>query len=153
MVTISSGTRTIYTAYSAELYESLFAKITNISPDETRFLSSLPVDRIENIFHFWLQESLTTFTDNKWVDGQDFTYTARQARVRIGNWVQTLVNTWKIGEIAEAANAIGVQSEFAHEMELSSREHATDKSNSKTMSVLLKFGEGFKMLIPSQAVN
>lgn len=126
MTDISSGTRTVYTGYSTELYESLFDKITNISPDETRFLSTLSRDKIDSIYHFWLQESLSTFQDNKWVDGQDFTYTARDARTRVGNWVQTLANTWKIGEIAEAANAIGVQSEFAHEMELSSREHATD---------------------------
>lgn len=129
MAAPSSGARTVYTGYGSgqlEIRESLWDKLTNITHNECKFVNAFPTEKIDNIYHSWLQETLTTFQPNAWSDAQEFTFTARGARTRVGNWVQTLANTFKTGDLANAADAAGVENEYAHEAMLAGLEHMTD---------------------------
>ena len=129
MASPSSGARTVYTAYGSgqlEIRESLWDKLTNITHDEVRFVTAFPSEKIGNIYDSWLQESLNAPASNKWSDAQEFTFTARAARTRVGNWVQTLANPFKTGDLANAADSVGVTTEYAHELELNGKEHMLD---------------------------
>jgi hypothetical protein len=129
MAAPSSGARTVYTAYGTgqlEIRESLWDKLTNITRDDSKFVNMFPSEKIGNIYHSWLQESLAAPKANAWSDAEDFTFSARAARTRVGNWVQTFANTYKTGDLANAADSVGVVNEFAHETELAGIEHMTD---------------------------
>lgn len=125
-MTLSSGAKTVYTEYGVSERESLFDYITNIDVYDTPFLSALPKGSTNEIYTSWLQESLSTFQSNSHTDAETYTFSARSARTRIGNWVQYFQDTWKVGRIMEAVDEAGVKSEYQHEMQLALKEHSTD---------------------------
>ena len=126
MASTATGAQTWYEEYGISLAESVFDAIQNVSRDDHILFSELPKTKASAVKEEWLTESLSTFADNAHSDAETYAYTQRSARTRLSNWVQYFNSTWRVGRIREAVDEYGVKSEYAHAMDLSLREHATD---------------------------
>jgi len=99
--------------------EDVLDVITQISPDETPFLTRLAVGRCFAKYHEWLTDSLDsgTATGGAVAEGDIPSNKALTARVRKGNYTQISAYTFGISGTQQAITNYGVDSEYAYQLE------------------------------------
>lgn len=106
--------------------EDLTDVITNISPLETPFLSKFGKVAVKNTLHEWQTDSLASATENKAIEGADYSFSKVAARTRTGNYTQIAVTPVEVSDSQRAMNVAGLEDEFAYQMAKKMKEHARD---------------------------
>lgn len=106
--------------------EDLIDAITNISPFETPFLSSLGKVKATAAYHEWSTDSLATATANAQKEGAEYAYAVKTAPARAGNYVQIFQNTVEVSDLERALNPAGIDDMFAYQMAKALKEQARD---------------------------
>lgn len=104
-----------YSAYDAVgLREDLSDDIFRVTPSDTPFVSAIGRTTAKALFHEWQTHSLASVdTTNAQIEGDEFTYTAPSATVRVGNRTQILRKSYIISGSLEAVDKAGRDSEIA----------------------------------------
>jgi hypothetical protein len=104
--------------------EELSNLITDISPEETPFVSNIGRGSVSNTHYEWLTDALgAASTTNAVIEGADLdggaaerVYTDATARVRLGNYTQISRKTVSISGSQRAVNNAGVSDELAYQV-------------------------------------
>lgn len=106
--------------------EDLSDVITNISPQDTPFLSTFGRVKVTAVTHEWLTDSLASAADNAQIEAVDYTFTRPASRTRLSNWVQDLTTLVEVSDRQRAIMTAGLEDEFAYQMAKKAKEHARD---------------------------
>lgn len=106
--------------------EDLLDVITNISPEETPFLSRFGKSKANNRLHEWLTDSLADAAENKKIEGYDYSFAARSVRTRVNNYTQIFQTAVEVSDTQREINTAGMEDEFAYQMAKAMKEHARD---------------------------
>lgn len=96
--------------------ESLSDIITNISPTETPFISSIGKSTAKSNYVEWLTDELSSATSNKQIDGDEFSGSALNAAERFGNYCQISWKVMVVSRRAESLTKAGRKSEMSYQM-------------------------------------
>ena len=111
-----SNTITRYDANKV-VREDLSNVITNISPEDTVFLSNIGQEKADQTYHEWLTDSLKTATaDNAAIEGDEATPDARAAQNRVGNYTQISRIVIGVTGTLEAVKKAGMRGALAYEL-------------------------------------
>jgi hypothetical protein len=110
--------------------EDLINIITNISPEETVFMSRIGKVSAKARYHEWLTESLqASNSGNAIVEGASATFASGDMtpRSRLGNYTQILRKPWSTSYTQDEVEKAGVAgTEFDHQRALKTKELARD---------------------------
>lgn len=106
--------------------EDLAEVIFNISPEETPMLSRFQKVKAKARLHEWLTDSLASATENKFIEGADYTFAKRTARTRLQNFTQISVTPVDVSDTQRSVDTAGMADEFAYQMANAMKEHARD---------------------------
>ena len=106
--------------------EDLIDVITNISPEDTPFLSSLGKVKATAAYHEWSTDSLATATANAQREGAEYVYTLKTTPARAGNYVQIFQNLAEVSDLERALNPAGIDDMYAYQMAKCLKEQARD---------------------------
>ena len=120
-----------YVSYSAKgVREDLSDVISNISPEDTVFMSNIGKDSCENTFFEWQQDALASVnTGNAYVEGDDVDTVGLEsstATTRVGNYVQISRKSAIVSGTHEAIKRAGRKREMAYQMAKRSAELKRD---------------------------
>jgi hypothetical protein len=120
-----------YTTYSVKgMREDLSDIISNISPEDTVFMSNVGKTDVKNTYFEWQQDALASVdTANAQLEGDDVdsgTLQAATATTRIGNYVQISRKTAIVSGTMEATDRAGRNKEMAYQMSKRSAELKRD---------------------------
>jgi len=111
-----SNTITRYDATKV-VREDLSNVITNISPEDTVFLSNIGQEKADQTYHEWLTDSLKTATaDNAAIEGDEATPDARATQNRVGNYTQISRIVIGVTGTIEAVKKAGMKGMMAYEI-------------------------------------
>lgn len=97
--------------------EDLSNVITNISPEDTVFISNVGQEKADQTYHEWLTDSLKTATaDNAAIEGDAATPDARAAQNRVGNYTQISRIVIGVTGTLEAVKKAGIKGMMAYEI-------------------------------------
>jgi len=108
------------------LREDLIDVISNISPVDTWFQSSIGSGVAKQKYHEWQTDALASPAANKQVEGNQWTATAITPTVRTGNYCQILGKAFLIAESQEDASKAGRSSEVNYQKANKLKELAND---------------------------
>jgi len=118
---------TLLTTTSVGNREDLINVITNISPEQTPFLSALGKTKATAVNHEWLTDTLSAPADNAVIEGADVVATPTLGvRTRLGNHIQNFQKIGKISDVQEQVNKAGLTSEYAYQLQKATKELARD---------------------------
>lgn len=129
---ILSGTGDSYTLSSSvgkgrHLREDLMDMITNVSPDETPFLSALKTSKASGVYHEWLTHTLATpAVANVAIEGNVYTFATPSVLTRNYNVTQINAKTVAVSGTQEAVMKAGMKSEMAYRIVQAVKELKTD---------------------------
>lgn len=106
--------------------EDLIDVITNISPIDTPFLSSLGKVKATAAYHEWSTDSLATATANAKKEGDDYSFALKTTPARTGAYVQMFQNTAEVSDLERELNPAGIDDMFAYQMAKCLKEQARD---------------------------
>lgn len=113
--------------------EDLINLITNISPEETVFMSRIGKGNARARLHEWLTESLqASNSGNAIVEGASATFASGDStvRVRVNNYTQILRRVWSSSYTQDEVEKAGVAgTEFDHQRALKTKELARDMNS------------------------
>ena len=106
-----------FTTYSAKgIREDLSNVIYNISPEETPFVSNIGKGTIANTSFDWQTDALAAAGANAQLEGDESSYDAVTATVRLNNYAQISRKTVVISGTEEKVNKAGRRSELAYQI-------------------------------------
>ena len=111
---IATNTFTTYTAKGIK--EDLSSVISNISPEETPFVSNVGKGTISNTTFDWQTDSLSAAGANAQLEGDETSYDAVVATVRLQNFAQISRKSVVISGTEEKVNKAGRKSELAYQI-------------------------------------
>jgi len=106
--------------------EDLLDIITNISPTDTPFFSSVAKGSCSATLHEWLTDALAAAAANAHIEGGTPTYPALPVRTRLTNYTQILTNPFQVSRTQERTLKAGIQSEVAYQATKKLEEHKLD---------------------------
>ena len=95
--------------------EDLSDVITNISPEETPFLTKARKTRARNTLHEWQTDSLRASAANAHIEGDATTAEARTATSRLGNYTQIFKNAVVVPDTDDGLDKAGRAKEIAYQ--------------------------------------
>ena len=95
--------------------EDLSDIITNISPEETPFMTKSGKTRASNTLHEWQTDSLRASAANAHIEGDATTAEARSATTRLGNYTQIFKNAVVVPDTDEGLDKAGRAREIAYQ--------------------------------------
>lgn len=114
-MSLISGTMTRYDANA--LREDLENTITNISPEDTVFLSSIGRQNVRQTLHEWPSDTLASVDgSNAQFEGDDASFTTPASVVRSGNYCQISRKTCIVSDTLEVVDKAGRTRELAYQM-------------------------------------
>jgi hypothetical protein len=117
-----------FTTYSAKgIREDLSNVITNISPEETPFMSNIGRENVTNTLYEWQTDALAAAAANAQLEGDDVTFEAVTATVRLQNYAQISRKTIVLSNTEEVVNKAGRRSEIAYQIAKRSAELKRDQ--------------------------
>lgn len=122
---MASGTA-ISSFHSPTNREDLIDVVTNISPTDTPFLSSLGKVKATAAYHEWSTDSLATAAANAQIEGEDYSFAVKTTPSRTGNYVQTFRNFAEVTDFERAMNPAGIDDMYAYQMAKAMKEQARD---------------------------
>jgi len=106
-----------FTTYSAKgIREDLSNVITNISPEETPYMSNIGRENITNTLFEWQTDALDSAAANAQLEGDDVTFNSVTATVRLTNYAQISRKTIVLSNTEEVVNKAGRRSELAYQI-------------------------------------
>jgi len=107
-----------FTTFDAKgIREDLSNVITNISPEETPYMSNIGRESISNSLYEWQTDTLASAAANKQLEGDDVTsFDAVTATVRMQNYAQISRKTIILSATDETVNKAGRRSELAYQI-------------------------------------
>lgn len=103
--------------------EDILDLITQISPDETPFLSRLGTSRAYSTLHNWLTDDLTNNASGTAVgEGESAAAYLLSDKTRYGNYTQIDTRTFNITGTEEAVSHYGLDSQYAYQLEKAMKE-------------------------------
>ncbi len=120
-------TNTVLTFSSVGNREDLLDKITNISPTDVPFTTMAGVTTTNGVFHEWQTDSLAAAAQNAQLQGDDVTFAAAAATVRIGNRTQISRKEVIVSGTQDAVNKAGREREIVYQMNKRRDELKRDK--------------------------
>ena len=107
-----------FTTFDAKgIREDLSNVITNISPEETPYMSNIGRESISNSLFEWQTDALASAAANKQLEGDDVTsFDAVTATVRLQNYAQISRKTIVLSNTEEVVNKAGRKSELAYQI-------------------------------------
>lgn len=96
--------------------EDLSDIITNISPEETPFMTKSGKTRARNTLHEWQTDSLRASATNAHIEGDATTAEARSATTRLGNYTQIFKNAVVVPDTDEGLDKAGRAREIAYQV-------------------------------------
>jgi len=107
-----------FTTFDAKgIREDLSNVITNISPEETPYMSNIGRESISNSLYEWQTDALASAAANKQLEGDDITsFDAVTATVRMQNYAQISRKTIVLSATEETVNKAGRKSELAYQI-------------------------------------
>jgi len=113
-MSIASNT---FLTYSAKgIREDLSNVIYNISPEETPFVSNVGKGSIANVVYDWQTDALASAAANAQLEGDETSYDAVTATVRLQNYAQISRKSVIISGTEEKVNKAGRRSELAYQI-------------------------------------
>ena len=106
--------------------EDLSDVITNISPTETPFLSSIRRVPASGILHEWQTVTLADAAANAIAEGASAAPASGNATTRIGNRCQIFEKTLRVSNTQMAVSSAGRNNEWAFQMDLKAKELVRD---------------------------
>ena len=118
-----------FTTYSAKgIREDLSNVITNISPEETPFMSNIGRETVTNTLYEFQTDVLAAAAANAQLEGDDVaTFDAVVATVRVQNYCQISRKTIVLSATEEVVNKAGRRSELAYQIAKRSSELKRDQ--------------------------
>jgi len=112
-----TGTFSTYDAADG-IREELADLITNISPEETPFVSMIGRGSSSNTYSEWLTDSLSAASSTNFqIEGDDLTgYTTATGRVRLGNYAAISRKTVLVTGTQRAVNNAGLSDELGYQV-------------------------------------
>ena len=95
--------------------EDLSDVITNISPEETPFMTKSAKSRARNTLHEWQTDSLRASAANAHIEGDATTANAASATTRLGNYTQIFKNAVVVPDTDEGLDKAGRAREIAYQ--------------------------------------
>jgi hypothetical protein len=95
--------------------EDLSDLITNVSPEETPFMTKSGKSRARNTLHEWQTDSLRASAANAHIEGDATTAEARSATTRLGNYTQIFKNAVVVPDTDEGLDKAGRAREIAYQ--------------------------------------
>lgn len=112
---IVAGTYTRFAAIGVR--EDLSNVISDISPEETPFISNIGKEKVKNTFFEWQTDALAgASTTNAVVEGDDAAFTTPTPTTRLGNYTQISRKTLIVSGTLEAVDKAGRKSEEAYQI-------------------------------------
>lgn len=106
-----------FTTYSAKgIREDLSNVIYNISPETTPFVSNVGKGTISNTVFDWMTDSLASAAANAHLEGDETSYDAVTATVRLQNYAQISSKNVVLSGTQEVVNKAGRRSELAYQI-------------------------------------
>jgi hypothetical protein len=106
-----------FTTYSAKgIREDLSNVITNISPEETPYMSNIGRENVTNTLFEWQTDALDSAAANAQLEGDDVTFNSVTATVRLTNYAQIARKTIVLSNTEEVVNKAGRRSELAYQI-------------------------------------
>lgn len=106
-----------FTTYSAKgIREDLSNVIYNISPEETPFVSNVGKGSISNVVFDWQTDALSAAAANAQLEGDETSYDAVTATVRLQNYAQISRKSVIISGTEDKVNKAGRKSELAYQI-------------------------------------
>lgn len=116
-----------YLTYSqVGLKEDVSDIISNISPTDTPFLSTIGKESVQNTLFQWQEDSLASAAENAKVEGADAVDETLTPTVMRGNYTQIQSHTIKISATNDAVDAYGRAKETAYQMSKKAAEFKRD---------------------------
>lgn len=106
--------------------EDLSNVIYDISPDETPFYSKCRKVKATNVLHEWQTDALRAAGDNKHVEGDETTATARAATTRLGNRSQIFKDAVAIPDTDDTTDKAGRGKEIMYQSLKAAKEQKLD---------------------------
>jgi hypothetical protein len=106
--------------------EDLQDVIYNITPDETPFYTACKKTKATSTLHEWQTDALRSSADNKHIEGDETTFTAPTASVRLNNRTQIFKNAVVIADTDEGLSKAGRAKEMAYQTLKIAREQKLD---------------------------
>jgi len=123
-MTQTVGTYSTYDIKGAR--EDLQDKIYMISPTDTPFQANVGTQSVKATKHEWQTDALAAAASNAFVEGDEFSYAAPAATVRVGNYTQISRKTFLITETTEAVEKAGRKSEVSYQLAKQGKEIKRD---------------------------
>lgn len=95
--------------------EDLSDVITNVSPEETPFMTKSGKSRARNTLHEWQTDSLRASAANAHIEGDATAAEARSATTRLGNYTQIFKNAVVVPDTDEGLDKAGRAREIAYQ--------------------------------------
>lgn len=107
-----------FTTYSAKgIREDLSNVITNISPEETPYMSNIGRENVSNSLFEWQTDALAAAASNAQLEGDDVaSFDAVTPTVRLQNYAQISRKTIVLSATEEVVNKAGRKSELAYQI-------------------------------------
>lgn len=106
--------------------EDLIDVITNISPVDTWFMSTVGSGKADNTYHEWQTDALAAAAANAQIEGDDATAAAAVPTTRVGNYTQILRKVWQVSDTQIAVNSAGRSNEADYQKMKALKELAKD---------------------------
>ena len=106
--------------------EDLADYITNISPEETPFMTKSGTSRARNTLHEWQTDSLRASAANAHIEGDATTANAATATTRLGNYTQIFKNAVVVPDTDEGLDKAGRAREIAYQVLKIAKEQKLD---------------------------
>ena len=125
----TSGT---YSTYDQQgIREDLHDVITNIAPTATPFMNNIGSSTAENTYWEWQEDTLdTAVATNAHIEGDNESYTAPTATVKLGNRTQISKKSVIVTGTARAVNTAGRADELAYQVALKGKALKRDMESS-----------------------
>jgi hypothetical protein len=121
--------------------EDISDLITNIAPDETPMLKMVGTGKAADATYVeWLEDDLPAASDNKQVEGAEFTVIDPGTRARYGNYTQIMSHGYKVTGTQEVVGKHGLTSEIAYQMRKSMKKLALDQERALILNVTASAG-------------
>lgn len=123
---MAQPTNTFDTYDQVGIREDLTDFIYDISPTETPFYSSCAKTTATNTYHEWQTESLRASADNKHIQGDASTASARTPTVRLGNYSQIFKDTVIVSGTDSSVSKAGRGNDMDHQTAKIAKEQKLD---------------------------
>ena len=120
--------------------EDLSDIIYNISPTEVPFTSNVGRETSSNTYKEWMVDSLAAASDNKHIDGDEFSGGALDGSERIGNYHQISRKDLVVSRRANIVNKAGRRSEMAYQIAKRGKELRRDIEHSSLLRKIAVIG-------------